>query len=155
MITVVTSILDLRDLGANPNVVISAFIIFLTFVVLAIYRSYRRPRTTKLRGPPGNDFFFGVTKDLFSTSDLGGLYMNWENTYGPVYTIPSTLGSTILVLHDPKAIIDLYSKDTWTYYQSGFSRVVLSKAIFGNLVSFSRTCKVIRIRIFARRETCC
>jgi len=131
---------DSDALGVNPNVMIVIWIC-IAFVFLALYRSYRRPRTTKLRGPPSIDFIFGVTKELFNSSDLGGMYRNWEKIYGPVYEIPSTLGSTILVLQDPGAITYLYSKDTSTYHQFGFF-----KAIFGNLVSFSRTRKVILIQ---------
>jgi len=136
----VTAILASDALGVYPNVK-TAIPICAALVFLAIYRSYRRPRTTKLRGPPSNDFIFGVTKDLFNSSDLGGMYRNWENAYGPVYEIPATLGSTILVLQDPGAITHLYSKDTTTYHQFGFL-----KAVFGNLVSFLRTRRVIIIR---------
>ena len=132
MITDVTSILDSLDLRANPNILITAIIISLTLVVLATYRSYR-PRTTKLRGPPNNNFIFGVTKELFNAPDLATMYRNWEKIYGPVYEIPSTFGSTILVLQDPGAITHLYSKDTLTYHQNG-----LVKAVFGDMVSFSR-----------------
>ena len=135
-----TSSLDSRNLGANPNVTTVALIICLTLVVLAIYRSYRRSRTTKLKGPPRNDLIFGATKELFNTSDLGGMYGNWEKTYGPFYQIPSILGSTILVLQDPGAIAHLYSKDTSTYHQSG-----LLRAAFAYTVSFSWTRKVILI----------
>ena len=142
MIAVVTSILDSRDRGACPNVMTMA-LICLPLVVFAIYRYNRRQRTTKLRGPPSNDFIFGASKELFNSPDMGGMYKNWEETYGPVYQIPSTLGSTIVVLQDPGAITHLYSKDTLTYHQLG-----LSKAIWENLVSFSTTRKLNLIRIF-------
>ena len=123
------SVLGSPDLRANPNVMIVAI---LTLVVLVIYRSYRRPRTTKLRGPPSKSFLFGVTKDLFNSLDLSGMYGGWEKIYGPVYEIPSILGSAVLVLHDPKAITDLFSKDTTTYHQSR-----LSKAVFKNILRVS------------------
>ena len=136
------SILDPRDLLANPNVMI----VILALVVLAIYRSYRRPRTTRLRGPPRKGFFFGVAEDIFNSLDLSGMYRNWEKTYGPVYEMPSSLGSTILVLQDPKAITDLFSKDTATYHQNK-----LAKAFFKNvfMVSlFDGTRKAIPSRSF-------
>ena len=139
----VTAILDSSNLAMNPNMNITVGI-GVVLVFLAIYRSYRS-RTTKLRGPPSNNFIFGVNKELFYSSDLGGIYGNWEKTYGPVYEIPSTLGSTILVLQDPGAVTHLYSKDTSTYHQFGFT-----KAVFGDMVSFSGTHKVILIRLFAR-----
>ena len=125
------------DLGVNPNVTI-AIGICVSLLFLAMYRSYYRPRTTELRGPPRNDFVFGVTKDIFTSSDPGSMYRNWEKTYGPVYEIPSTLGSTILVLQDPAATAHLCSQDTSTYRQTGFF-----KSYWRYLVRFSRTCEVI------------
>ena len=151
MITVVTSVLDSRDLpmGANSSVMIIAFTC-LMLAIPAIYRYYRRQRTTKLRGPPRNDFIFGVTKELFNASDLGSMYRNWEETYGPVYQIPTTLGSTVIVLQDPGAITHMYSKDTLIYHQSR-----LDKAIFGGLVSVFRTREMILIRLFDRWAMYC
>ena len=139
----VMDILGSDDLVANPNAVI-LFGICIVVAFLAIYRSYRRPRTTKLRGPPSKNLIFGVSKELFDSSDLGDIYGNWEKAHGPVYEIPSTLGSTILVLQDPKAITHLYLKDTWTYHQFWFA-----KAVFG-LVSFRGPFRAILIRSFDR-----
>lgn len=137
------AIFDLDNVGVYPNVMI-AITICIALVCLAMYRSYRRPRTTKLRGPPRNDFIFGVTKDLFSAmtaSDLGGVYRNWENTYGPVYQIPSALGSTTLVLQDPGAITNFYSKDTSTYHQAGVVKAFFKTAM---MVSFlDGSCKTV------------
>ena len=129
------------DLGVNPNVMITFGICVALAFLAAVYRSYLRPRTTKLVGPLSNDFIFGVTKDLFNSSNLGGMYRNWEKTYGPVYEIPSTFGSTILVLQDPGAITHLYSKDTSVYHQSGFV-----KAFFECIMmvgSFNGSCKAV------------
>ena len=138
------AILDSDDYGADPNVMI-VIGIGVTLVFLAMYRSYRRQRTTKFRGPSSNDFIFGVTKEIFNSPNPDVIYRNWEKTYGPVYQIPSTLGSTIIVLQDPAAVAHLCAKDTSTYHQTNFF-----KALWGNLVSFSRTCKVILIRLLDR-----
>ena len=113
-----TAVLSSDDLSVNSTGMIIGICITLAF--LGIYRSYRRPRTTKLRGPSSNNPVFGVTKELFNSPDLGGTYNNWEKTYGQAYEIPSILGSTMLVLQDPAAITHLYSKDTSTYHQIGF-----------------------------------
>ena len=145
----VTRILDSDDLGMNPNAT-TVIGICVALIILAVYRSYRRPRTTKLRGPPSNDFIFGANTELFDSPDVGGMYRNWEKTYGPVYQIPSTICSTIIVLQDPGAITHLYSKDTTKYHQFG-----LSKAIFGTLVSFPRTRKVILIQFLSRWAIYC
>ena len=144
----VLAILGSDDLGVNSNGVVATGIC-VALVFLAMYRSYGRPRTTKLRGPPSNDFVFGVTKELFNSSDHGGTYKNWEKTYGPVYQIPSTLGSRVLVLHDPRAIAHLYSKDTSTYHQIGFVKSLFKSIL---MVSFSDgSCKAVLSRSFDGR----
>ena len=127
-------VLDPDHLSTNPSMVI-AIIICVALVFVVLYRSYaRRGTATKFRGPPSTSFLFGVTKDLFGSPDLNVIYGNWEKTYGPVYEIPSGLGSTILVLQDPKAITDFFSKDTTTYHQFKFVKV-LFKSIM--MVRFS------------------
>jgi len=115
-------ILNSDDLGANPNVMI-AIIISVALAFLVLCRSYRRPRTTKFKGPPSTSFLFGVTMDLFGSPDLSSIYGNWEKTYGPVYETPSCLGSTMLVLQDPKANADLFSKDGTVYHQIRFLKL--------------------------------
>ena len=141
------SILDLRDLGANTNVMIAT----LTLVVITLYRSYHRPRTTKFRGPPSTSSLFGVTKDHFYSPDVGRMYGNWEKTYGPVYEVPSGLGSTILIVQDPKAITDLFTKDTTTYHQSKLTKALI-KIVFG-VSSSDGSYKAILSRSFDGRLT--
>jgi len=126
------SILDSYDLGAN-SIMMIAIIICVAPAFLVLYWSYRRPRTTKFKGPPSKSLLFGVTKVLFGSPNLGSIYGNWEKTYGPVYEIPSILGSSILVLQDPKAITDLFSKDTTIYHQARFVKTMF-KSVF--MVSF-------------------
>ena len=116
--------LDLGDLSMNPNVMIT-IMICVVLVFLAINKSYRQPRTTELVEPPSNDLIFSVTKDLFNSHDLSGMYRHWEKTYGLAYQIPSTLGSTILVLQDLGGITHLYSKNTLMYHQSGIVKALL------------------------------
>ena len=140
--------LDSGDLGMNPNVMIT-IAICVVLVFLAINKSYRRPRTTKLVGPPSNDLIFGVTKDLFNSPDLGGMYRNWEKAYGPAYQIPSTLGSTILVLQDPGAITHLFSKDTLTYHQSGIVKALFKSVMMVSF--FNGSCKAVLRRSFGGR----
>lgn len=106
-----------------------AIIISVTLAFLVRHSYHRRPRTTRFKGPPNKSFLFGVNKDLFGSPDLSSIYGNWEKAYGPVYEIPSGLGSSILVLQDPKAITDLLSKDTIIYHQARFV-----KALFQSIV---------------------
>lgn len=100
------------------------------FVLLAFgIQSRLRSRVTRLQGPPSNSSIFGVTKVMFDSSDLGGLYNQWEKIYGPVYEIPSSLGSKILVLGDPKGIAHFFTSDTTRYHQLKFN-----KSFFGQTV---------------------
>ena len=87
-------------------------------IAVRLYQTHsRRPRTTKLKGPPSKSFLLGVTKDLFDALDRGAVYSDWEKTYGSTYEIAGTLGSKILVLGDPKAMAHFFSKDTTIYHQ--------------------------------------
>ena len=79
-------------------------------------------RTTQLRGPPGESFLYGVGKRLLDAEDSGTIYEAWAREYGPVYTVPSTLGSKRIVLCDPKAVTHFYAKETWTYIQIQFTK---------------------------------
>lgn len=113
----------LRDLLAL------AFAIAL-IVTLSLYRARRNRRLTpKLTGPPSKSFLFGVTQDIFAAPDLGALYADWERKYGSVYEIPSSLGSTMLVLGDPKGVAHFFANDTTTYQQLGFSRVFIQRFV--------------------------
>ena len=79
-------------------------------------------RTTQLRGPPSESFIYGVGKHTLDAEDQGAVYEAWAQEYGPVYTVPSTLGSKRIVLCDPKAIAHFFSKETWTYIQTPFTK---------------------------------
>ncbi|KAI9572414.1 cytochrome P450 [Boletus coccyginus] len=92
--------------------------------------SRRQLRTTQLRGPPSESFLYGVGKRILDADDPGAAYEAWAQEYGPVFTIPSTLGSNKIVLCDPKAIAHFFSKDTWTYIQTPLSRR-FSESSFG------------------------
>ena len=86
----------------------------------------RKVRTTQLRGPPSESFLFGVGKRILDADDSGALYEAWAQEYGQVYTAPSTLGTKKIVLCDPKAIAHFYSKETWTYVQTSFTKKILA-----------------------------
>ena len=83
-----------------------------------IRTSCRQIRTTQLWGPPSESFLYGVGKRILDADNSGAIYEAWVQEYGPVYAIPSTLGSEKIVLNDPKAIAHFYAKDTWTYIQT-------------------------------------
>lgn len=105
----------------SAGIAIATCIAFFITVWLHQFQS-RRPRTTKLKGPPSRSFLLGVGKDIFDARDLGAVYNDWEKTYGSTYEIAGTLGLKMLVLCDPKAIAHFFSKDTTIYHQLTFLR---------------------------------
>ncbi|KAG2039489.1 cytochrome P450 [Suillus americanus] len=88
-----------------------------------------RLKTTQLRGPPRTSFIYGVSHDLTSSKDSGGMYERWATEYGVAYMIPSVLRQTIIVLCDPRAIAHFYARETWTYVQTPLSLVLLERLI--------------------------
>ena len=88
-------------------------------------------RTTQLRGPPSESFIYGVGKRTLDPETSGAMYEAWAQEYGPVYTVPSTLGSKRVVLCDPKAIAHFFSKETWTYIQTPFTKESLAILVRG------------------------
>ena len=124
----------LGDFG-RPNPTLAIVIpISIALVLLALHlQSCRKVRPLRLRGPPSSSLIFGVTKEIWNSNDLGGLYGKWEKTYGPVYEIPSSLGSKILIVGDPKAIAHFWTGDTMKYHTLKFA-----KTFFRQLVSVQK-----------------
>ncbi|KAH0826178.1 cytochrome P450 [Lanmaoa asiatica] len=91
--------------------------------------------TTRLRGPPNESFLYGVGKRIFDAEDSGAVYEAWAQEYGLVYTIPSTLGNSRIVLCDPKAIAHFYAKDTWTYVQNPLAKKITANLFGKGLLS--------------------
>ena len=96
-----------------------------------LHTSRQQLRTTQLRGPPSESFLYGVGKRILDAENSGAIYEAWAQEYGPVYAIPSTLGSKKIVLNDPKAIAHFYAKDTWTYIQTRAFRRGLANFVRG------------------------
>ena len=103
-----------------------------TIIALIAVHSYlnrNRRRTPKLSGPPRASWLFGAGQPLFDSSDPAIVYENWEKKYGAVYEVPSSLGSRILVLADPKAIAHVFAKDTSTYYKPQWIKTFISRIV--------------------------
>ncbi|KAF8224488.1 cytochrome P450 [Tricholoma matsutake] len=112
----------------STNVVLSAF---LFLIILIVLRSYRRSRTTKFKGPPRKSFLFGYSNVLFSASQHSDRIEEWETQYGHVFQVPTVLGlKDSLVLCDPKAILHVYSNDTYTYRHTRSTRY-FTETFFG------------------------
>ncbi|KAG2066948.1 cytochrome P450 [Suillus decipiens] len=115
-----------RSIGAF-NIVVSFAALW---AVVKVSRALRwRLKTTQLRGPPRTSFIYGVSHDLASSQDSGGMYERWATEYGVVYMIPSVLGQTRIVLCDPRAIAHFYARETWTYVKTPVSLALLDASI--------------------------
>src|SRR6267154_6838782 len=95
--------------------------------VLRVVR--RRMKTTQLRGPPRRNLVYGVANDLLSSSDSAAMYEHWAEEYGVVYTIPTVLGQTKIVLCDPRAIAHFYARETWTYVHTPHSSAATERLV--------------------------
>ncbi|TBU29145.1 cytochrome P450 [Dichomitus squalens] len=87
-------------------------------------------RATPLAGPPSPSWLFGVRHLVSNSPEAPAIYERWSEEFGSVYRIPAPLGSTQVVLTDPKAIAHFYSEETWTYVQTKLSRVAI-EGLFG------------------------
>ncbi|KAL0948964.1 hypothetical protein HGRIS_009067 [Hohenbuehelia grisea] len=96
-----------------------------SFVLIKVFR--RDSGATPLRGPPSPSRFFGYSRVLTESQDSAAVYGEWAAQYGPVFRIPAILGSYKILLCDPKALAHFYSKETFTYVQTGFSRIFIEK----------------------------
>ncbi|KAH9483263.1 Cytochrome P450 monooxygenase 197 [Psilocybe cubensis] len=82
-----------------------------------------------LRGPPRDDFLFGVMRLMRLSTHPNVLFENWANRYGSTYRIPLLLGSHAIVVSDMKAVTHIFSKDTYTYVRSPGFRAVIDQVI--------------------------
>ncbi|KAG1842982.1 cytochrome P450 [Suillus subalutaceus] len=108
--------------------VAGSFVALWAFIRVLRVRRWRL-KTTQLRGPPRTSFIYGVSHDLASSEDSGGMYERWATEYGVAYMIPSVLGQTRIVLCDPRAIAHFYARETWTYVQTPLSLAFLETSI--------------------------
>lgn len=91
--------------------------------------SRRRVRTPKLRGPASPSFLYGVGKLLLQADEPASIYESWVQEYGPIYEIPSTLGSRRIILYDPKAIAHFHAKESWTYVRTPMVKKALEVGV--------------------------
>ncbi|KAI0637564.1 cytochrome P450 [Trametes polyzona] len=106
-------------------------------ILLAIYLAYKvgrsflkRPNATPLAGPPRPSWIFGISRAAGGQLNTAALYEDWAAQYGSVYRVPTALGSTTVILMDPKAVSHFYTHETYTYVQTKLSRVAIEN-LFG------------------------
>ncbi|KAI0368462.1 cytochrome P450 [Pilatotrama ljubarskyi] len=108
-----------------------ALILAAAYLVYMFGQSYRkRSRATPLAGPPSPSWLFGISRVAANNPEGAALYDEWAEQYGPVFRVPAPLGSTRVVLMDPKAVAHFYSLETFTYVQTALSRVAIEN-LFG------------------------
>jgi hypothetical protein len=73
----------------------------------------------------------GLKKRLAEVMDSGATYERWAQEYGAVYSLNGILGRGRIMITDPKAAAHFFSRETFGYVQSNFSKIAL-----GNLVSY-------------------
>ncbi|KZT67044.1 cytochrome P450 [Daedalea quercina L-15889] len=95
----------------------------------AVQHLRQRTRSTRLEGPPNPSFLFGAARFITKAPDGGDLYEEWSEKYGPVFSIPATLGLSRVALCDPKAVLHFFSRETYGYVQS-----TMTKRAIENLV---------------------
>ncbi|KAK0205805.1 cytochrome P450 [Desarmillaria ectypa] len=100
------------------------------FLIYKISTNRRSSITTRLRGPPGQSWLFGLTRAIRNAEDPGLLYEQWASEYGSVYSISGFLGEQRLVLYDPKAVAHFYGKEGSGYIKTPISRMFI-EILFG------------------------
>ncbi|KAK7014458.1 hypothetical protein VNI00_019352 [Paramarasmius palmivorus] len=100
------------------------------YIVRALIRGRKKGYTTPLNGPPTKSIVFGLSRYLNSVDDPGKVMEDWAGEYGSVYKIPTVLGGTKVVICDPRAIRDFYSKETFTYVGTPIAKTFIAR-VFG------------------------
>ncbi|RXW16262.1 hypothetical protein EST38_g9593 [Candolleomyces aberdarensis] len=108
---------------------IVAILLFI-FVVQLIKNSHTRVHTTKLQGPPSENFFVGLFPAIAGVDEPLKAFEKWAKQYGTVFSLPMGFGRQDIMIWDIKAAAHILARDTFVYQQSSFSRVFLDN-MFG------------------------
>jgi cytochrome P450 len=116
---------------ANFGPIEASILVASGYIGYALFRRFRRPCSTPLKGPPttGRNFLFGVLPDILKAPYPGALYEGWAAQFGSVFSVPAPLGSKSLVLTDPKAIAHFSARETYGYVQTPRAKHLLEKLI--------------------------
>ncbi|KAJ2935385.1 hypothetical protein H1R20_g1708, partial [Candolleomyces eurysporus] len=116
----------IQALRASDVVAILLFI----FAVRLIKNSRARVYTTKLQGPPSENFFVGLFPAIAGVDEPLKAFEKWAKQYGTVFSFPMGFGRQDVMIWDIKAAAHILARDTFVYQQSNFSRVFLDN-MFG------------------------
>lgn len=100
--------------------------VWTVYKLLQAWRS--RAKTTKLPGPPAENWLFGVSRKI-QTGDSGVLFEQWAKEYGPVFQVPGAFGKRRTVILDPKALTHFFNKQGFGYVNSPFGRKMLARLV--------------------------
>ena len=78
---------------------------------------------TPLASPPNPSWLFGILKLVVNNPHQAFIFETWAEEFGSVFRVSAPLGSSTVVLADPKAIAHFYAEETWTYVHTRLSRV--------------------------------
>ncbi|KAI0759738.1 cytochrome P450 [Trametes elegans] len=109
----------------------AALVLAAVYIVYKLAQSYiARSRATPLRGPPRRSWLFGVSQVAGNNPDSADLLEGWAQEYGSVFSVPAPLGSSTVILTDPKAVAHFYAYETFTYVNTKLSRIAIEH-LFG------------------------
>ncbi|KAJ2934733.1 hypothetical protein H1R20_g2374, partial [Candolleomyces eurysporus] len=103
---------------------IVAILLFI-FVVRLIKNSRARVHTTKLQGPPGENFFVGLFPAISGENEPLKAFGKWAKQYGTVFSLPMGFGRQDVMIWDIKAVAQILARDTFVYQQPNFTRAFL------------------------------
>ncbi|RXW15842.1 hypothetical protein EST38_g10012 [Candolleomyces aberdarensis] len=117
-----SSILSIIQALRGSDIV--AILLFI-FVVRLIKNSRSRVHTTKLQGPPGDNFFVGLFPAISGVNEPLKAFEKWAKQYGTVFSVPMGFGRQDVMIWDIKAVAHILAQDTFVYEQPNFTRVLL------------------------------
>ncbi|RXW16267.1 hypothetical protein EST38_g9594 [Candolleomyces aberdarensis] len=117
-----SSILSIIQALRGSDIV--AILLFI-FVVRLIKNSRSRVHTTKLQGPPSENFFVGLFPAFAGAQEPLKAFGKWAKQYGTVFSVPMGLGRQDVIIWDIKAVAHILARDTFVYQQPNFTRVFL------------------------------
>ena len=120
--TMASSILSIIQALRGSDIV--AILLFI-FVVRLIKNSRSRVHTTKLQGPPGENFFVGLFPAISGVDAPLKAFEKWAKQYGTVFSLPMGFGRQDVMIWDIKAVAHILARDTFSYHQPNFTRVFL------------------------------
>lgn len=109
-----------------PNIAVCVFL--LLFLLWWGWR-FVSPKSTRLSGPPSESWIFGLSKKLFESKDPALLLEEWAEKYGSVFRIPLALGSSRVVLCDPKAVAHFYARESTGFRMNAASKILIETLV--------------------------